>query len=156
MKELKNKPIIEAHYPIKRLPTKRWVIAQSRPNKLQVMQNDCIEAAYHRIINHVKKLYMKPGDTYYERDLKTDKAEGSLGMHSFMSSTFYWMLYCEFTYQFSVEFAFCNCPFETEVREMLKTYPLDRQATEKELQPNYKSFYEAVQRVQDAKYFHAL
>jgi len=56
MKELKaNKPIINTHFPIsKRLPTKRWIIAQARPEKHRVDQNSCTEAAYHRVIDAVK------------------------------------------------------------------------------------------------------
>ena len=160
MKELKqsdDKPIINTHYPInQRQPTKRWVIAQARPEKLTVMQNNCTEVAYHSVIDAVKKLHLKPNEVYYERDLKNDKSQGSLGMHSFMTPNFYWVLYCEFTYTYAIDFAFYNCPYESELRTMLRPFPLDRQAKEKELQPNFKTFYQNVLKIQDPVYLHSL
>lgn len=160
MKELKandDQPIISKHYPINQTqPSKRWVIAQARPEKLIVMQNNCTEASYHSVINAVKKLYLKRNEVYYERDLKKDKSQGSLGIHSFITPNFYWILYCEFTYTYAVDFAFFDCPYEAEIRKMLRAYPLDRQAKEKDLQPNFNTFYQNVLKVQDLVYLHSL
>jgi hypothetical protein len=160
MKELKvndDRPLITTHYPInQRLPTKRWVIAQARPEKLTVMQNECTEVAYHRVLNLVKRLYLKPNETFYERDLKQDRSKGSLSMHSFISRNFYWKLYCEFTYAYAIEFAFYDCDYEAELRIMLKAFPLDRQAKEKELMPNFNTFYHTVLKIQEPVYLHSL
>ena len=160
MKELKANPdksIINTHFPIaKRLPTKRWIIAQARPEKHRVDQNNCTEAAYHRVIDAVKTLYLKPNEIYYDRDLKTDKTEGSLGMHSFITPTFYFTLFCEFTYTYAVEYAFYNCPFEAEIRKMMQAYPLDRQAKPRELHPDFTTYYQTVLRIQDTAFLHSL
>jgi len=159
MKELKSHltPIINTHFPIaERLPTKRWIIAQARPERHQVTQNENLEAAYHRVMEAVKTLYLKPNEIYYERDLKTDKSEGSLGMHSFITPTFYFTLFCEFTYAYAVEYAFHNCPFEAEIRKMLLAYPLDRQAKYRELQPDFKTYYQTALRIQDSAFLHSL
>lgn len=158
MKELKStddKPIITTHYPInQRLPTKRWIIAQARPEKQQVIQNECTEAAYHRVIDAVKKLYLKSGDTYYERDSKQDRTTGFLSMHSFMCATFYCVLYCEFQYKYVVEYAFDNCQFEAEARALLKPFPLDRYATERDLKPDFKTFYRIVLTMLEPRFIH--
>jgi len=77
-------------------------------------------------------------------------------MHSFIMPNFYWVLYCEFTYTYAVDFAFYNCPYEVEIRKMLRPFPLDRQAKEKELQPNFKTFYQNVLKIQDPAFLHSL
>lgn len=160
MKELKpaqDMPIISKHYPIsQRQPTKRWVIAQARPEKLTVMQNECAEAAYHRVIDTVKKLYLKPGEVYYERDTRKDRSAGFLSMHSFITPHFYWVLYCEFTYTYAIDLAFDDCPYKAEVERMLRAYPLDRKAKQKELLPDYKAFYQTLLQHSDAAHLHSL
>lgn len=156
MKELKLNPIIQTHYPVSiRRPTKRWIVAQRRPERQQVLQNENVETAYHHVLSIIKSL-LHPGEVYYERDLKHDHTQGSLGMHTFVCSTLYWSLYCQLTHNYFVEFAFHNCPFEDKVREVLKAYPLDRTATECQLKPDYTTFYRTVLAVQDPQYLFTL
>src|SRR5437879_5619481 len=121
--------IISEHYPIpQRLPGKRWKAAQNRGiNKLQVTQNECVEHSFHEVLKAVKTLYMKPDEVYFEKDSKEDKSD-FLGMHSFITSSFYWRLDCAFYYDYEVEFAFHNCPYEAEIRRVLRAFPLERQA----------------------------
>ena len=148
--------IIEEHFPLsQRKPTKRWIIAQSRgTNKAQEMKNRCVEAAYHRTLSAVKTLYLKPCDAYYERDQKHDNSDSFLAMHSFMTTSFYFHLQCSFCYDFEVEYAFNNCPYEQQVRFMLKAFPLDSQATESELKPDYNTFFETVMTFQDKSFLY--
>lgn len=155
MKELKQLSIIQTHYPIRQYkPKKRWVIAQARPDKLQVMQNDSTEAAYHRVIVLVKSL-MQPGEVYYERDLKNDHTMGLFSMHSFVCSTFSWSLYCELSNNYTIDYSFGDCAFKAEIEHALRAYPLDRTATEK-LRPDYLLFYQTVLQCHEAKYIHTL
>jgi len=134
---------------------KRWIVAQARPEKGRRMQNDCTEAAYHRIIEAVKKLYLKHGDIYYDRDLKTDKSQGFLSMHSFLCSNFYIYLQCDFTFDYTVEYAFNNCLFEAEIRKMLAVHPLNAQAKEVALKPDFTTYYQTVLKVQDQQFIHS-
>jgi hypothetical protein len=155
-KEL-HQPIITTHYPINnRRANKRWAIAQRRPEKQLRILNDNTEHAYHRIIMLVKQLHLKSDEVYFERDYKRDKEDGLFGMHSLITSTFYWRLDCSANYFYEVEFAFSNCYYEADIRHMLRAHPLDRQATERQLQPCFKSFYEQVQTVQEARFLHSL
>jgi len=146
MKELKNYQtighIIETHFPFRRKPGKRYLIAQTRgTNPAQVQRNECVEFSYHEVLNLVKTHHLKPGEVYYEKDLKNDKSQ-YLAMHSFVTPTFYWRLDCAAYYDFEIEFAFHECPFEDEIRKMFRAFPLDRQTKEKPI-THYNLFYKA-------------
>jgi hypothetical protein len=135
--------------------TKRWAIAQGRgTNPRQAMQNSNTENAVHRIIAAIKTRYLKTGDVYFERDYKQDKEESIFDMHCFMCSTFLIRLDCVLYYDFEVEFAFDNCPFEAEIRAMLNAGPLDTQAKEITLQPDFKAYYEHVLSYHRAEFIH--
>lgn len=160
MKESKSAgEIIREHYPLtrKQYRRKRWAIAQTRgTHQYQAIRNSCTEAEYHRILNAVKTLYLKQGEVYFERNYKHEETENFLSMHSFISATCYLYLECDFCYDFQVEYAFDNCPFEAQIRTFLRIHPLDTRATEKELQPDFKSFFERVLKFQDPQFIHAL
>ena len=94
---------------------------------------------------------MLAGEVYYEKDLKHDSSQ-FLAMHSFITPCFYWSLDCAAYYDFEIEFAFHNCPFEAEIRRMLNAYPLDRKAKEKQLQPDFATFYNTALKVQPAEF----
>ena len=132
---------------------KRWLIAQSK-SKAQVMQNNCTEAAYHRIIGAVKTQYMQPGEIYFERDYKTDKSDGLFSMHSFATPAFYIRLDCSLCSDYEVQYAFGKCPFKAALRELLAAYPLDRQAAERQVQPDFKTFYKTILAIQEATFIH--
>lgn len=159
MKELKHygcQPI-----PIIAPPTKehrgmkRWVIAQGRGTRpQQALQNSNTEHAYHRIIAAIKEQYLKPGDVYFERNYKQDKTESLFDMHSFMCNSVLLRLDCMLYYDYEVEFAFYNCPFEESIRAMLKVGPLDTQAKEITLQPNFQLYYEHVLRYHRPEFIH--
>lgn len=157
MKELKIHltagDIIRLHYPIpRRKNTKRWKIAQTRGvHPAQVGRNECVEASYHEVLTALKSHYLTPGEIYYERDLKHVQDDW-LGMHSFVSEHFYWQLYCAAYYDYEIEFAFNDCPYESEIRKMFRAYPLDRQAKEIQLQPDYATFYRRVLSIQPAEF----
>ena len=159
MKELKHiddQPIIQTHYPLPRR-NKKWVIAQSRgTNKQQEVVNFCTENAYHRIVKTVKERYLSPTHIYFERDYKTDQSEGLNGMHSFVTPEFYFRLDCHTTYDFEVEFAFNDCPYEAEIRALLAVFPLDTRAKEKVLQPNFNAIYKWNIENQEACYLYSL
>jgi len=152
-------PIIQAHYPLpKRYQFKKpWITAQSRKNYEQITgMNRCTEAAYHRIIDAVKQQHLVSGKIYFERDFKFDKSHNCCAMHSFMTSSFYIYLECNIDYIFRVEFAFNDCAYESEIRAMLKPYPLDRQATEVQKQPDFHTLLMNVLHTQDECYLHSL
>ncbi|MDO3643839.1 hypothetical protein [Mucilaginibacter sp. L3T2-6] len=158
MKELKEiqhvGPILEAHFPLSRPRGKRWKTAQTRgSNPAQARQNECTEFAYHEVLNLVKMNYMQAGEVYFEKDFKHDKdPKNFLAMHSFLSLTFYWRLDCAAYYDYEIEFAFHECPFEEEVRKLFRAFPLERQAKEKVLQPNFKMFYRLCIEMMDPKF----
>ncbi|MGN6177836.1 MAG: hypothetical protein ACTHNW_01570 [Mucilaginibacter sp.] len=155
MKELKQDSIIQTHYPITRYkPKKQWVRAQARPDKGQVMENNCTEAAYHRVIALVKSL-MQPGEVYYERDHKTDHTEGLYGMHSFVTDSFSWSLYCEFSNNYTITYSYGDCPYRAAIEQALRAYPLDRVCNE-QLRPDYILFYQSVLQLQPAKFIYTL
>jgi len=153
MKELKCHhaiPIIDTHFPIRRKPGKRWRIAQTRgTNPAQVRQNECVEVSYNEVIKLVKAHHLQSGDVYFEKDSKHDFSQ-FLAMHSFITPSFYWRLDCAAYYDFEIEFAFNNCSFEAEIRKLFRAFPLDRQAKEIQLKPNFTIFYKGVLTAQPA------
>ena len=152
-------PIIQTHYPLpKRYQFKKpWIVAQSRKNHdMDQCQNRSTEAAFHRIIDAVKQHLSKSDKIYFERDFRHDKTHNCAAMHSFMTSSFYIYLECNIDYIYRVEFAFNNCPFESEIRQMLQPYPLDRQAVEVQKQPDYHTFFLNLLHIQDECYLHSL
>lgn len=159
MRELKSiayQPILLTQPPKRKLRgTKRWAIAQNRStNPMQAMQNSITENAVHRIITAIKTKYLKPGDVYFERNYKYDKEESIFDVHCFMCSTFMIRLDCMLYYYFEVEYAFHNCPFEAEIREMLRFGPLITQSKEIMLQPDFKAYYEQVLSYHRAEFIH--
>ena len=158
MKEFKTVgDIIQQHYPLpQQRGTKRWVTSEQRKNyDQQTHHNEPIEAAYHRIVNLVKTLYMQPGEVYFERDFKYDQSFGLFGIHSFITPHFYWRLDCEFTYNYQVTFAFNNCSYEAEIRKLMLAYPLDRTTKEKHLHPDFNVFYNSILALQEPHFIHS-
>jgi hypothetical protein len=157
MREFKHVgDIIQQHYPLKQTRgNKRWVTAHQRKNYDQMTtHNESIEAAYHRIINAVKSLYMLPGEVCFERDYKHDRLEGLYGMHALITPNFYWRLDCAFTYNYEISYAFHNCTYEAEIRKFMRAYPLDRASTQKQLAPDFNTFYNSVLAVQEPAFIH--
>ncbi|GAB3915375.1 hypothetical protein [Mucilaginibacter boryungensis] len=141
---------------LKTKQNKRWTIAMSRPEKYVKMMNESTEAAYHRIITFIKQQHLKPTERYFERDYKHDTSEGIFGMHCFMTPSFYWALNCSLLYTYEVEFAFSSCPCESDIRHMIRAYPLDRNTSEAQLQPDFKAYYDKVLQVQEPRFIHSL
>ena len=160
MKELNDKgklPIIKTHYPVKeRPPMKRWVIAMTNSSHKQKKDcNKCVEAAYMRIVDAVKKLYLTPGTVYFEKDYRQDR-QSAMAMHTLLTPDFYIHLQCSFFYDYEVEYAFGNCSYEQIMRQLLKVYPLDSAARQFEPQDSFNTFYNTVLSIQDASHIHTL
>lgn len=156
MKELNTqppKPILETHYPIQQRGTKRWVAAQTKgPFKQKLMQNNSIESAYHRVIAIVKSALAGQSITYYDRDLKKDKSQGLYVMHSFITNSFYWRLECDLCCDYRIEYAFHNCPYEVDIRKLMRAYPLDRATRLKQFPTDLPTFYASVMRLQHKQF----
>ncbi|MGY3215301.1 hypothetical protein [Mucilaginibacter sp. HD30] len=129
----------------------RWLVTKSRTDqKYQKMQNESVEAVYHRIITLAKQLILlHGGDTIYEQDHKSNP-DSYTGMHSFVTSTFYWRLDCELNYNYEVYYAFHNCPYEQQVRELMHPFPLYCTTHEFKPKQGYEAFYTTVLEVQNA------
>lgn len=157
MREIKHVgEIIQQHCPLpNQRGNKRWVLAQRKHCRgLHQTDNASVEASYHRVIDFIKTRHLKLGEVYFERDYKHDRTEGLAGMHCFLTPNFYWRLDCAFTYNYEVTYAFHNCAYEADVRQLLQAYPLDRTATEKALAPNFDSFYQTVMAIQEQQFIH--
>jgi hypothetical protein len=155
MKELKqtdDKPIINTHYPTKRRTHKYWTSAMTKSQfKQKKMHNENIESSYHNVIDYVRKNHFKQVEIFFNLDHKTGN-DGVTGMHSFITSSFYWRLDCNLLRDYEITYAFNHCPYEAEVRELMRAYPLDRVTTLKEMTPDYDAFFKAVIDIQVAEY----
>lgn len=135
---------------------KKWITAHavSKGNEQLKIQNRIAETDCHRVIAAVKNLYAQAGMqvTVFERDYKHDRSDGLFSMHSFVTPHFYWSLSCELTHNYIIEYDFSGCPFEDEIKALLRAYPLDRVAIHKPRQPSFTAFYKRVLQVQDKQY----
>jgi len=155
MADIKQLPIIETHYEVdpRYRPRKRWIMAiESSKFRQKKSHNLCVEAEYHRIVNLVRSHYLKPGEVYFERDHKTDTSDGLFGMHTFLTPSFYLWLECNLLCDYKAEYAFNECDYELAIRKFLRSYPLDRTATERILKPDFETYYQTTLRVQDKKF----
>lgn len=150
-------PITTPLSPVRLKEAKRWLVARSRTeNKLRTWKNDSVAFAYHAVIVKSKELIMRSGgDTVFERDLKEEPTEYT-GMHTFLTSSFYWRLDCELNYNYEVYYAFHDCPYEHIIRMFMKAYPLDRTTHEQVLQHGFEAFRKGVFSVQPSIHFTAL
>jgi hypothetical protein len=139
--------------PAKRSLRKPWSRSITRPNwTTQKRDNANLEGRYHQIIAMVKKLHLKQGELYFERDYKDDSTEGYLAMHSFLTSSFYLYIECELTYDYHVEWAFHNCSYEAEVMEILTRYPMDTMSREVTPTPDLPTFYKRTLAIQSREF----
>lgn len=129
---------------------KRWATAVRRNcNREQEMRNFWYECTFHDIIKAVKQRYMKPGEVYFERDYKYDN-EDSISMHSFIVHSLSLQLGCLPSYDYAIDYAFYNCPFEAEIREMLR--PIYVYGNEILPRPDFPTYYKAVLNYQPAEF----
>jgi hypothetical protein len=133
---------------------KTWKVAQRRSNyQEQQRTNTTVEVFYNSVLFNAKKLHGHSNQPRFERDYRNDRSESGLAMHAFLSDQFYFYLECDLHYDYNIEYAFFRCPFESEIRAMLKGYPCDTRAREANLKPDFPTFYKNVQAFQDKKFF---
>jgi hypothetical protein len=96
--------------------SKRWkrISDLSHPNKLkQTIDTRIIQ--YELVLGKVKELYANTEELCYERDFKHDN-ENPFTIYSFLTSTFFWEIECDFTYNINVTYQFDNCPYEDDIK----------------------------------------
>jgi len=123
----------------------------------QKRENNMVEGAYVDILRQSKKLLLAhPKLIYFERDERKDASHSVFTMHTFLCKSFYFQLLCNITYDFHVEFAFNNCPYETQIRRMLGCHAFQGRIRERAFQPDFNTFYSAVLAFQDKRYIYTL
>jgi len=132
---------------------KRWSIAVNRTNfPIQRVRNLNREGCYRSILLEVKKLFANTKHPMFERDFKNDNTESALAMHAYLTNSFYFNLECSFMYNYQIQYAFNDCPYEAEIRALIARTSEDSRPTEVKLKPDFATFYLNVLKVQDAKY----
>jgi hypothetical protein len=123
---------------------------------MQKKENSIIEGTFMRAVDRAKKLLTQTPITYFERDERKDTSHSPFAMHTFLSRSLYLHLECNIMCEFQIQYAFNHCSYEKEIREMLKSYPLEGRVKEVELSPDFSTFYDAVLRFQDKKFIRTL
>lgn len=138
--------------------TKRWILAEGRKRswKQQYLQNSSVEYNFHCLIKLIKTQFLNPGDIYFERDYKHDRSESLYSMHGFMCSFVKLRLDCPLHYNYEVDYAIHDCPFEAELRALLKVGLLGQQAKEISLQPNFPAYWQHVLNYHPAEFIHLI
>jgi hypothetical protein len=135
---------------------KRYQIAQARSkNGRQQKDNESLEIAYFNVLARVKRLLKGSNKLYFERDYRRDHAS-YLAMYAFVCDSFYLYLECEFDFCYSLEFAFCNCRYEAELRELLTPLKDYQRIKEVCLKPDFTTYYKNVLAYQPEHFRHFL
>jgi len=92
----------------------------------------------------------------FERDYRNCNAENAFAMHSLMSNSIYLYLECDYSFNYRIEYAFNNCPFEAEIKKLLRPFVLVNSSKEIQLKPDFNTYFATVLNVQDKKYIHYL
>jgi hypothetical protein len=128
--EINENPISTNTYSRIRPISKRWksVTKHSHPNQMKAFIDTKI-SQYELVLGKVKELYHSSGELCYERDFKHDN-ENPFTIYSFLTSTFYWNIECDFVYNINIEYQFYNFPFEQEIRELFLHFNISLYVTE--------------------------
>jgi hypothetical protein len=153
---LRSKPTSIQPIPVHLRIPKRWVLARRRNGVQQQLRNETIESQYHSTLAKAKHLLKSQGGVYFDRDYKNDNTENAFLLHAFISDSFYFTLECSMFFVYQVEYAFCSCQHEEDLRKLLSSYTLSQHSKEVDLQPTFKTFYQTVITVQDKRYLHSL
>jgi hypothetical protein len=131
---------------------KRWVYARKYGNRGQKEHNHAIETLYSNILKRFKQLTPQPF-TYpiFERDYRNDNRDNAFMMHAYLSNSFFFLLSCDLTCNYIIEYSFNNCPIAEEVMSLLKGYLSNNRIIEEPIL-DFEEFYERALRVQDKKH----
>jgi hypothetical protein len=155
----KGKPVpykltVQTTLTLSNLPkmAKQWKLIDKKPGQhSQKIANASVELAYNKALAKAKHLLAHYSQLVFEKDQREDK-EDSFAMHSFMSATFFIRLECDAQLNYRLQYAFCNCFFEAELRALLSSHPLDHRAREITLSPDHTTFYNNVLKYQSKQY----
>jgi hypothetical protein len=154
--EINKIPITTPTYQRVQRISKRWkrITKSSHPNNLKQLVDTRI-GQYECVLRKVKELYAGSGEICYERDFKDDN-ENPFTIYSFLTSTFWWDIECDFVYQINIVYQFDNCPHEDAIRAMFREFHLTPYITEVAKQPSLAAFHKAVLAYQKPQFIHTL
>ena len=149
---LESKPNTRTHR-----MSKRWKAAQNVSNGRNKNINFMVELYYKQLLEFAKDLLSTLPDAYsrsvFEKDSREDNSENCFTMHSFISPSFCWLLECDLSYAYRVEYDFYNCPFEYQIRAMIERLePYNKYFGHWPLKPNCEEYLERVFEVQGEQY----
>jgi hypothetical protein len=137
---------------------KRWTIPylKTQYNHLRP-HNEAIEAAFMELIKSVKSLYSTRNELVFECSDKRNRALNSTTMHTFIASSLYLELECDFfELKCKVLYDFERCPFEREIRKLLTVYPLDTVTRHEPRKKGVSASFEAVKAFRGMTHFYNL
>lgn len=121
--------------------------------------NPVIEEMYRVLINKVKELYCTlPNEEdriIVQLNNKLDPTD-SHGLFTLMTPTLFFYLECDIMNNYRIEYLFYQCPFETEIEQLIKQYSVRSYSTEIVKQPDYPTFFRNCLQVQPDRFVHVL
>jgi len=149
------------HHPLKQAKSfykKRWIQAATLPKYAHLKpQNDLMNTMFMSLIKKVKTLYIGRNEFAYERDSRHDSTQNCSTMHCFITKTVYLELTCDFVeHKCYVHFDFERCPFEQQIREYLKAYPIIMASKQEPRNGGVAAYFARVKAYQPSQYFFTL
>lgn len=137
---------------------KRWTLPYTK-SKWQHMRryNELVEAAYIRLLAQVKSLYTARSELIYDHNTREDSHLNSTVMHTFLTTTLLLELECEYVNcKCQINYDFQQCPFEKQIKELFKRYPLSAYIKHTPIKEGVGNRYKGTLAFQGDTHFHHL
>lgn len=152
-----QKPLNHPSKQAKRFYKKRWIQATLSKYAHLKPQNELMNTVFMSLIRKVKTLYNGLNELAYERDSRHDSTRNCSTMHCFITQALYLELTCDFVeHKCYVHFDFERCPFEQQIRELLKAYPIIMACKHEPRKGGVTAYFARVKAYQPNQFFFTL
>ena len=158
-KDLNALQQMEAYLNATRRVPKNASTAKRYGTTSQKAMNPMVSDMYHILIDNVKILFKELPNKVDRVIIELDNEKHPLDSHgifSFISSTFYIYLECDFYNQYRVEYLFHKRPLEQKIRQLMVKLCLHSHSTEAVFSKDYTQFFTDCLRVQPERHIHLL
>lgn len=122
---------------------KRWKVAKrTTMGKVNAISNMLIEDHFMKVRLAVKKLYAQQGEYFYDKDEREDLTESTVSMHTLACSTFYMILDCHHSDEYTAEYDISSSPFKEEIAALIYKGPLRHAAKPVSKEPSMAAYFE--------------
>lgn len=136
---------------------KRWKLAESRLKATyDHSTNINKEQFFMKMLKEVKQLYATVNERVFERDEREDNSRNPFLMYTFITSSFFFELECNFNYYYEVHYDIGPGLFEAGITAMLNKYYGALEPVHKKKEPDLHTYFKEVEAYSGSKHFYVL